>query len=1514
MLKKKGYDVEYCDGSIEVTDSEGNITQHNTALTTQNGKILVSSNCTESAEQTADHEEVHLLQNLKNEDFIKYELVIRKNLFDKNAFLHIAREINTDHFCIEERKNEATGEIERIGKYSDEELLSKEVAPKIFKELIAYLRQAYNFDSDFAKQKYGAIFKDWNKVAEAIEKFNQAVGPNKKATSDNEAASFMPENSAEESFEGVEGKDVPQQSEAQQSGAENALSDRISLLKTNTERRHTTLKEQKYIKSICDALGREVVFENIAEVLTRQGIEVDINNIPDGYIDENNVIHIGYTVYNPVQFILKHELTHFGEGTEAYTAFIEAVQSSKAYLKWLQKKTGSTSDSLGKLEGLYREAVMKSREKTAPVGAAKAQAEIFADFCGDMMFTERGLKSLAKAVEAKHRPKVIQYILDFFAYLKQKLSGNKQFTMEIARLESKYTEMLRSANETSTDNNGEVRYSIPNVGFDEFSKETKNNIKMRGDIVVDTIETLEENIRIALQKEKKANLHIGAISEDVKNKIENSVGQKVFKDKQYTFVVSYDDIIHISEHFGNEVKSISKEILKLYDIIKNYDSVKLEVTSKGTKKLIFEKSYSDFDYRTVEIASNKKSTLDLVTLYITKNNIKNKGNQSVPPAKKNGSQRGSVSFNNSIPLNGETVKKNYMQENKKYSIPTDTSALLERYEKGEIEREEYVEKLEELWGKAIERYGSIEQGENAKAPISVPLQVTDNKNTERFIRTVIEKGELTSEMLEDVEEKLLLGDTYSYTVQSDEKAVQKAKEYIDDGTAKDEWSSAINSRAITKTDIAIGESLLMQAIEDNDRLRVLELSSELADAFTRAGQVVQAARLFKKMTGVGMLMTAQRNVKTINKDLEMKYGKGKVMVELDELLAKQLTEAKSMEDIEIVYKNVLQDVAAQVPATFLDKLNAWRYFAMLANPRTHIRNLVSNTIFMPSKVMKDVIATGLEHMLIRDKNKRTKAFFVEQKYKDFAAKDIKSQEAKLALQGTGHLDQKSAIQELRRTFETDWLENLTKGNSNLLEREDMWFKSIHYKQALAGFLQARKVDLNNVDENTLRAAREYAVKEAKKATFQDASAIADVLNNIRVPKKYQGDKKFEFAVMVANGVVEGVLPFKRTPINIIKRGVEYSPIGLMKTIADGIYGVVKGDINVSEFCDGFAAGLTGTALCAVGWFLASAGWAIGAFGDDDEDKFKQLNGEQEYSIQIFGKSYSIDWACPAAIPFFIGVELSKETEKDGLQLRDLPDVFWNTLEPITNLSMLSGVQSLIEAVKYEDGSKTVGTMFGEIFKSYAMQFIPTALSATARSVDSKQRTWYNDKNSKYLDSFTQLGINNLKSKIPGLSYTQPPKIDAWGREVSRGSTTERLLENFISPGYYSKIDYNKTEKELKRLYVKTGENVFPKTADKSFEVNGETKYLTAAEYVAYAKAKGQISFDYIHEFMQHSAYEKLSDEQRANIITNLYKYSNAKAKAEVSDYDITKSFKTVAKWEGSGNSAVVYYIARANDD
>lgn len=1491
--------------------------------------------------------------------------------------------------------------------------------------------------------------------------------------------------------------------------------------------------EQKKIAKIGKALGWDVKFDAV-HIKDKNGKTVrGENGTPrraDGSIDiKNKRITIDYENKQPIQFIFKHELTHFGEGSNLYGDFTEAVEKSKLFEKWLGEKTGKQGSTV-RLKAQLLNDIMSTRTNAgAAVDTSGARAEMIADFVGDALFSDNGsgLEGIIKNADTRERGAIRQFLHDFISYLKKKISGNREISFEISKLEDMFNRVFTDATE-KVSNNSDVKYSTGKT-FDEQIDDVINGthnprldlyvsetpeyliklnfsdkpILMRNGkiseilnkhsdmsaeiikqipkalenpllvlkskthpkdsvVIVTDISTANGDMIVPVWANQAGNyidLDLGDISLNT-NFVASAYGRNTASLIEYavnnngilyqnpdiekvsqllarnglqlpTPLKLSDSDITVSQNeqyvntniYGEEEKNTSGNQTEKYSIVAlengntyvkasrnvisgdNISAWRKQITNFFNELLDGEKSLDistiDGDVLTItksetankardnfkqvngqkvrmsadefrvklnaeahidEIAETsigvKNKTADTKshdfasngftyrtayfqdfdgTYYRLRLSVGNNGTvatvynvgkinkDSLPSHTKIVALVGSKPLgklsNNSISNNDTSVNTNISEntqnDTEKYSIETESTGktedfdkiadLVNRYNNGEISKNEYYEQMREKWREAGEKYGTIPEGENAAEDYGVPNAAKDGAPTRRYVRTVLETGSLTDSMKDQIGAEILQGN-FSYSPISDENAIKSADKAIESGEAEKRWKAAIESKNISKKTIAIGERLLADAIKAKDNARVLELSAELSDVLTRAGQVVQSARLLKQMTGVGRLVALQRTVQTLNADLAKRFGDKAPVIQIDENVAQIMAESQTEEEIERAYRETVQDIADQVPVTFLDKWNAWRYFAMLANPRTHIRNIVGNTIFIPAVRTKDVIATGIERIaqLGNSEVERTKVAAVKKEYREFAKNDANSKEVKALLKGQKY-DERSQLYEMRRTFKNNALEFLTSFNGDLLEAEDLLFKNHHYIHALGSFLQARKADLNNVSESLLFEARSYAVKEAQKATFNDESAIANYLKSITRIKG--SDTK---ALKAAKIAIDGVIPFKRTPVNIIRRGIEYSPIGLGKALTAGLYDVKKGKISISEFADGLAAGLTGTGIFAIGLLLSGLGYVNGGFGDDDEDKFKKLNGEQEYSVRVFGKSYTIDWAAPACIPFFIGVETANSfKDGDGVKLSDFTGALWNSLEPVTNLSMLSGIQNTISAAKYSSASETLASIGEDIALSYAMQGIPSLAGSISRTIDPTQRSWYTDKNSS-ISKFGQEAINNIESKIPGVSYFQAPSIDQWGRIKNRGKLAERLTENFLSPGYYSDIEYDDVNSELKRIIEKTGNTkVVPKKAPTSFNVNKKQKFLTAKEYTTFAAAKGQMSFDYVKEFIETPAYKKLTDEQRIEVISGLYEYAGAKAKTTVSDYDLMKSYKTVTNLERNGTSAVYYYISRA---
>lgn len=618
-----------------------------------------------------------------------------------------------------------------------------------------------------------------------------------------------------------------------------------------------------------------------------------------------------------------------------------------------------------------------------------------------------------------------------------------------------------------------------------------------------------------------------------------------------------------------------------------------------------------------------------------------------------------------------------------------------------------------------------------------------------------------------------------------------------------------------------------------------------------------------------------------------------VTLHINEDLAAQFLRAKTQEARDEILKDIYRDIGRQMPSTFVDKWNAWRYLAMLGNVRTHVRNVAGNAFFAPVVAAKDLTATAIESAVYRvsgGKTQRTKGKVTKALLS--AAWADYSKVADTVAGGGKYSDLANAnkyIEEGRRIFKLKPLEAARRGNSAALEAEDAWFSKPHYAFALAQYCQA-----NGITEAQIRSgkgieeARAYAAKEAQKATYRDTNQFSELVSNIRFRNPDTTAKK------LANIAGEGILPFRKTPANILVRGLEYSPLGLMRGIKQAAWDVQNGNMSSAEAIDNIAAGLTGTGLLGLGVYLAAQGLIRGHGGDDDDKReFEEMMGHQAYSLELpNGTSVTLDWLAPEALPFFIGVNLWETTQGDDkdVTLASMLSAVSTVAEPLLEMSCLQSLNDAFEAVGYATSNDMSGieTVLSAAATSYLTQALPTILGQAERSAEGTRMTTYTEKNG-FLTSDMQYTLGRASSRIPGLDYQQIPYIDAWGRVEDSGGAIERTLNNFLNPAYMSDIDTSETESALLALYDQTGDaSILPSRAKKYFTVDGERKDLTAEEYVVYAQEKGQRSYQLVSDLMNSSQFNSMSDDEKVKAIRNAYDLANQKAKAAISDYSVDK--------------------------
>lgn len=818
--------------------------------------------------------------------------------------------------------------------------------------------------------------------------------------------------------------------------------------------------------------------------------------------------------------------------------------------------------------------------------------------------------------------------------------------------------------------------------------------------------------------------------------------------------------------------------------------------------------------------------------------------------------------NNSISQNNNSVKNtitdNYMQKKQNNSNELETSEWTKRKKEGEKRRKHY----------------------------------------ESIIRS-----NYTTDEAKAIAKSLMETDTY--VPESNSKQLELADDRISTTGADSELASLL-SRATTggtikAEDIAIGERLIQYYSKTGNKTKLQDAIQATAMAGTTAGQTVQAMSLLNHQTPEGQAVWLQRSVDKMNKDLKRTRGEDAEQFKLTPEMLNKITNSENAKVLEQNLNEVYKELGQQVTKTTAQKIDAWRYFSMLANPRTHIRNIVGNTAMGGVQGIKNKVAGGIESAVSKinpDMERNHTVIPASKEVKAFAKADIENVVDRLGLNENKY-NPKTRLENNMRTFKSDAMEN-TIGkafdlNNKALEAEDGWGLKAGYVKALSEYMTANKLTPDTITDQQLGKARNFAIEQAKEATFHQDSQLASLINQLSNKNKFS---KF---------VLDATLPFKKTPINVAKAGLEYSPVGLVKSAVYDTVQLRKGNITANKYIDNISKGLTGTGIALVGYALANCG-VLKATGSDDEDKekFEEGRGSQNYAITIGNNTYSLDWLAPSGIPLFIGAEcyeLMKTQKEKKTSSSDedeyynkvvdasmnILDSFSNAMNPMTEMSMLSGLTSALKS--YDQGSSKMLAGIGtNSIKSYVNQFIPTALGQIAKTTDEYERNTTSTKTG-VLPKAIDTTRTQIMNKIPGLRQKLPIKTDIWGQEQKQSDNIAlRALENAVFPWARKELNSNNVDKEITKVYENTGESsVFPDTINKNLTIDKKKYVMTSKEFAKYKKQFGETSYELLKNLINSDGYKKLSDSQKQLAIEKVYSYSTEQIKIDYARQNCLKN-------------------------
>ena len=689
---------------------------------------------------------------------------------------------------------------------------------------------------------------------------------------------------------------------------------------------------------------------------------------------------------------------------------------------------------------------------------------------------------------------------------------------------------------------------------------------------------------------------------------------------------------------------------------------------------------------------------------------------------------------------------------------------------------------------------------------SLPQSVSEAKGTPKEVKEIIKQ------------------DMPTYQVLHNQDLIKQATDEIA-GNFDNELVRLASAKDFDALDYEKSHQIARQLFGMGDYRRAVDLIDNVSENATKKGQAIQALSLWSNMTPEGAVYKAQKLIKEYNK----KHPKKQIQLtdENIETIANLQKEALNTTD-ELAKNQALarsaKYISELVPKNALQKLKAYRNISLLLNPKTLGRNIVGNALFNAIDTGAKALAVPIDRAIGLATKQQTRVSPSLKTYGKGLVEGAKTgyQEA---LQGidTRGLGQRFDLGS-GRTFQSKPMQALETALDVGLRTPDRAFYEATFAESVDNIMRAK--GLTEPTQEVLKQAEQ----EALEAVFQNESKMSKTALGFRnTLNKLIGTKDF--------GAGDVLIPYAQTPANLAQQGINYSPFGAIKGIAN------LGQGNQRQASLDFARSLLGTGLIGGGYGLSKAGLMTPSQFDENYQTNKKIR-ENLQPLGIRPDQLGDMWYAPfqpMSIPLAVGNAVAYG--KDPLQAG---------INTVVDLPFLQGISRGLRDLQ-EGNYAQAGV---NVASSIPSQFVPTLGSQIAQTIDPYQRETYDPNKLQY-------GLNSAIAKVPFASKTLPEKIDVTGQPIERYSTKggQKLFDIFLNPTFINKKTTDPVLSELKYIYDQTKETShFMPSVKKKLEFtdvdgNPQKLVLTGREFSEYQRRLGQRmynEFDYIMDLPEYA--------------------------------------------------------------
>jgi len=429
-----------------------------------------------------------------------------------------------------------------------------------------------------------------------------------------------------------------------------------------------------------------------------------------------------------------------------------------------------------------------------------------------------------------------------------------------------------------------------------------------------------------------------------------------------------------------------------------------------------------------------------------------------------------------------------------------------------------------------------------------------------------------------------------------------------------------------------------------------------------------------------------------------------------------------------------------------DKLSEVYINSLLSGPQTHAANFVSNSLTAALQIPEHATASALG--AVRGGADRVMPGELQARVFGMLQGTREGFRAFARTMKTGYVaDHATKVEAAEQHAISGVKGSIVRTPTRALSAADELFKGIARRMEINGLAvrqakgeglkgQAFKDRVADLSSNPSADVEEQARKYARYVTFQ--TPLGPVGQAVSRVSQWQ-----PMNVPVGKFIV----PFVRTPANLIKFAAERSPVAplLADWRKDIMAGGARRDLAISKAMLGSGAGMLFYQWAKEGKITG------GGPADDNARQLMQADGWQPYSIKVGDKWVSYARMDPLSTTLGVAADIATKGDEmtEGQRQHAAALVAASVIKNLSNKTWLSGVSDLVNTI--DDPVRNLG---GFARNEAASVAVPAILAQIARASDPNQRD-------------TSTMGNAIKARVPILSQQVPAKLNVWGNPARR---------------------------------------------------------------------------------------------------------------------------------------------------